>query len=81
MDFTSNNSDYKSTSQANWMPGGISSVIFGKWSNLVKQEETYKDPIGRWHTIQLEANNKQLMIITIYQISDRSGQGIKTVKA
>jgi len=81
VDFTSNDSSYKSTSQANWMLGGTLSVIFGKWSNLVKQEETYKDPIGRWYTIQLEANNKQLIIITIYQISDRSGQGIKIVKA
>ena len=46
-----NDSGYKSTLQANWMPGGTLSIVFGKWSNLVKQEETYKDPKGRWHTI------------------------------
>ena len=66
VEFTSNDSGYKSISQVNQMPDGTLSVIFGKQSNLVKQEETYKDSKGRWHTIQLKANNKQLMIITIY---------------
>ena len=63
------------------MPGGTASILFGKWTNVVNAEVTFKDPTGRWHAIELEANGKSLMIITVYRITENSGQGLKTVKA
>ena len=48
------------------MPGGTFSITFGKQSNLINQEESYKDPKGQQNSIQFEANGKKLIVITIY---------------
>ena len=63
------------------MPGRLVSILFSRWINIVNAKAIFKDPKGRWHAIQLEANEKSLMIITIYWITENSGKEIKTVKA
>ena len=39
-------SEYQTISSKNWMPEGTSSITFGKQSNLINKEESYKDPKG-----------------------------------
>jgi len=61
------------------MPGGSLMFIIRKWSFIITNVDN--DKKGRRSTIVLEAKGKKVTIITLYQLPDKSAEGIYTVKA
>jgi len=74
------NSRVKSDSKTNWLPGGELLIIGGKWINHISNADTYKDLLGHWHTVKIQANGRSIMIITMYRLPDRSREELNTVK-
>ena len=62
------------------MPGGNANIILGKWTNLINNEYNEKDKKGRQTLTILKANNKKLLIITRYHITESRGEGIYLVQ-
>ena len=43
--------------------------------------DTYKDSLGRQNTVKIKANNRAIMIVTLYRLPDGSRGKLNTVKA
>ena len=55
-------------------------VILGKWSKLASTKPIAKDLKGRWVATMLEANNRRLLIIKGYKITESGGEEIYSVR-
>ena len=64
--------------QTSYLPGGTLTGIFGKYSNQIITKEHYKDQLGKWNAMQIQSENKIIIIITIYRIPDTTAAGNKT---
>ena len=53
-----------------WLPRGILSYFSGKWINYI--EKVDKDINGQWNAVTIKMNEKVILIITMYRLSDRS---------
>ena len=62
----STDSGVRTKSLNSWLPGRVITVIGGKWTSYVLYADTYKDSLGRWNTVKIQANNKVIMIVTSY---------------
>ena len=56
------------------------SIIGGKWTNYISNIDTYKDPLGHWHTMKIQANRRSIMIIIMYRLPNESRRELNTVK-
>ena len=74
-------SGVKSYSQTNQLLGEVLLIIGGKWINYISNADTFKDLLGRWHTMKIQANGRSIMIITMYRLPDGSKGELNTVKA
>jgi len=48
---------------------------------MVNADRSYNDKYGRWNSIFIKANNKTVMIITLYYLPVINSEGNQTVKA
>ena len=50
--------------------GRIISAIWGEWKNCIDDESFYKDEIERQNSFAISTNNKKILVITIYRMSN-----------
>ena len=77
-----NTSDSRDSSymKNTWLPGGIMTAVWGKYSNFIERDSFYNNELGRWNSYQLSNGTKFILIIGFYRMPISSSKGIHTNK-
>ena len=64
------------TTDRDYLPGGIMSVFFSKCSPLINRKKVVKGRLGNWMAVPLEYKEKRIEIINMYRILSTSSYGV-----
>ena len=66
-----NSKDYQATKN-DWLPGGMLTAIWGEVIGAMDKNSIVIDEIRKWSVFTISKNNKKIVFITIYRISQSS---------
>lgn len=64
------------TTDRDYLPGGIMSVFFSKCSPLINRKKVVKGRLGNWMAVPLEYKEKRIEVINMYRIPSTSSYGV-----
>ena len=70
-----NDSGQHHVTNKDYLPGGVTSILFQKCVSMYQKKKVVKGRLGNWSAIALEHNGKRLEIINLYRIPSSSPNG------
>ena len=64
------------TTDRDYLPGGIMSIFFSKCSSLINRKKVVKGRLGNWMAVPLEYKEKRIEVINMYRIPSTSSYGV-----